>query len=201
MDTIHRSHTNASIRFKEKLKAVKLNLKVWNNERSDAEWGRSKGLRKALEDIDRKMELGVNVAELNSERRAHLLELGVLDKRKDLESSQKIKSKWTLEGDENSKFFHAYLKKRRRVNYVKGIKVNGVWLDDPIDVKTAFFEYHSSRFRRVDGNVRLDLSSLNFKTLSPFLASGLSARPSLGESARSRIGSLATSGLGAGEDL
>jgi hypothetical protein len=40
-----------------------------------------------------------------------------------------------LEGDENSKFFHAYINKRRRLLAIRGIKSNGVWCDDPLEIK------------------------------------------------------------------
>ena len=37
-----------------------------------------------------------------------------LDERSRLDDAQKIKRKWDMDGDENSKFFHAIVNQRRR---------------------------------------------------------------------------------------
>ncbi|KAK9064488.1 hypothetical protein SSX86_015870 [Deinandra increscens subsp. villosa] len=125
----------------------------------------SLSLRSNLEDIELAMELGSNLDTLNAEKLNILDDLYAIENKKHMEISQKIKSKWVLEGDENSKFFHALLKKRRRTNSVRGIKVDGVWVDSPDDIKAAFFEYHASRFKACGSIFRPDLSSLSFKKI------------------------------------
>ena len=49
---------------------------------------------------------------------------------------EKAKVKWILEGDENSKFFHAVIKNRERRNGIRGMAINGEWVEDPTRVKS-----------------------------------------------------------------
>nr|GEV94969.1 hypothetical protein [Tanacetum cinerariifolium] len=57
-------------------------------------------------------------------KKEHENKLSAIDKKVDLESkdyAQKAKIKWALEGDENTKFFHGTLKKKRRQLAIRGI--------------------------------------------------------------------------------
>nr|GEV67311.1 RNA-directed DNA polymerase, eukaryota [Tanacetum cinerariifolium] len=60
---------------------------------------------------------------------------------------QKEKIQWAIEGDENSKYFHGIVN-RKRVNLsVKGIMVDGEWVDEPRRVKEEFRSHFASRFQ------------------------------------------------------
>nr|GEX95808.1 RNA-directed DNA polymerase, eukaryota [Tanacetum cinerariifolium] len=48
------------------------------------------------------------------------------------EVAQKAKIKWVVEGDENTKFFHGMLNKKRNQMSIRGIMVKGTWIDDPV---------------------------------------------------------------------
>ncbi|KAK9062745.1 hypothetical protein SSX86_019934 [Deinandra increscens subsp. villosa] len=139
-DSMFSSRANSFIRFKEKLKVVKAKLKEWNKERMFKEKCERDNLLERLEGIEVEMEAGGNLSTLHEEKISIVRDLKVIDKHNAFEMSQKIKSKWTMEGDENSKFFHAYLKKRRRLASIRGIKDNGVWVEDPGVLKNLFFE-------------------------------------------------------------
>ncbi|GJS32797.1 RNA-directed DNA polymerase, eukaryota [Tanacetum coccineum] len=64
------------------------------------------------------------------------------------EIAQKAKIKWAIEGDENVKFFHGMLNKKRNQSNIRGIMVNGTWVDDPVQVKREFFEHFRGSFDR-----------------------------------------------------
>ncbi|GKC39100.1 hypothetical protein Tco_1051484, partial [Tanacetum coccineum] len=49
------------------------------------------------------------------------------------EVAQKAKIKWYVEGDENTKFFHGMLNKKRSQLNIRGIMINGTWTDNPPD--------------------------------------------------------------------
>ncbi|KEH15884.1 hypothetical protein MTR_0465s0020 [Medicago truncatula] len=57
------------------------------------------------------------------------------------EHVSKVQSKWLKEGDENSKFFHRFVKARAVRNSLKAIKVEGVWVDTPSEVRKEVVEY------------------------------------------------------------
>nr|GEX02404.1 RNA-directed DNA polymerase, eukaryota [Tanacetum cinerariifolium] len=62
------------------------------------------------------------------------------------ESIQKAKIKWAIEGDENFKFFHGMINRKRANLAVKGVMIEGEWVDDPSKVKDEFHDYFASRF-------------------------------------------------------
>ncbi|GJY76516.1 RNA-directed DNA polymerase, eukaryota [Tanacetum coccineum] len=68
------------------------------------------------------------------------------------EIAQKAKIKWAIEGDENVKFFHGMLNKKRNQSNIQGIMVNGTWVDDPVQVKHEFFEHFRGRFDKPSVN-------------------------------------------------
>nr|GEV94057.1 RNA-directed DNA polymerase, eukaryota [Tanacetum cinerariifolium] len=72
---------------------------------------------------------------------------------------QKAKIQWAIEGDENSKFFHGIIN-RKRVNLaIKGVMVDGEWMDDPSRVKEEFCSHFATRFQAPGVN----RSRLNFR--------------------------------------
>ncbi|GJZ96376.1 RNA-directed DNA polymerase, eukaryota [Tanacetum coccineum] len=60
---------------------------------------------------------------------------------------QKSKVKWAVEGDENSKFFHGIINKRRSQLAIRGIFVDGLWQTEPEMIKDAFFHHFAARFK------------------------------------------------------
>ncbi|XP_071695900.1 uncharacterized protein [Rutidosis leptorrhynchoides] len=60
---------------------------------------------------------------------------------------QKARIKWTLERDENSKFFHSFVKRRGHKNYMRGISINGTWSENPQEIKEEIFRYFSNIFK------------------------------------------------------
>nr|GEW19664.1 RNA-directed DNA polymerase, eukaryota [Tanacetum cinerariifolium] len=67
-------------------------------------------------------------------------------KLKCLEVAQKAKIKWSIEGHENSKYFHGILNKKRNNLAISGILVDGVWIDSPSMVKDEFMSHFKNRF-------------------------------------------------------
>ncbi|GJU35852.1 hypothetical protein Tco_1184206 [Tanacetum coccineum] len=67
-----------------------------------------------------------------------------------MELAQKAKIKWAIEGDENSKFFHGTLNKKRNILNIRGIMVDGIWVDNPKSVKREFLDHFSKRFCKPD---------------------------------------------------
>ncbi|GJU95439.1 RNA-directed DNA polymerase, eukaryota, reverse transcriptase zinc-binding domain protein [Tanacetum coccineum] len=102
--------SNAMINLMKKLKYLKEKIRVWNNDKKKSS---------KISKISFKAEL----AELDA----------VIDKGE--EAAQKAKIKWEIEGDENSKYYHGILNKKRNQLTIRGILVEDMGLLDFI--KTA----------------------------------------------------------------
>ncbi|XP_071688368.1 uncharacterized protein [Rutidosis leptorrhynchoides] len=59
---------------------------------------------------------------------------------------QKARVRWILEGDENSKYFHAVVKRGYNKNNIRGLSINGTWCEDPLDIKEAAFNHFKCLF-------------------------------------------------------
>ncbi|GJR49569.1 RNA-directed DNA polymerase, eukaryota [Tanacetum coccineum] len=71
-----------------------------------------------------------------------------MDKLKDMETTQKAKIKWAIEGDENSKYYHGVLNKKRTQIAIRGVMVEGKWVDTPDKVKKEFLLHFKNRFQK-----------------------------------------------------
>ncbi|GJZ92809.1 hypothetical protein Tco_0664874 [Tanacetum coccineum] len=65
-----------------------------------------------------------------------------------MEASQKAKIKWAIEGDENSKYYHGILNKKRNQLSIRGVLVEGDWVENPNMVKNEFLNHLKNRFDR-----------------------------------------------------
>ncbi|GKA13789.1 RNA-directed DNA polymerase, eukaryota, reverse transcriptase zinc-binding domain protein [Tanacetum coccineum] len=135
---------NAMRNLLGKLKHLKKAIRVWNKSKSLCD---SKALFiSALKDVDSRIDNG-HATEEDAKSRVDLIsKICDIDKLKSIEMAQKIKVKWAVEGDENSSFFHGILNKKRNTQNIRGVMVNGVWLENPDKVKSEFQEHFSKRF-------------------------------------------------------
>jgi len=60
---------------------------------------------------------------------------GEILRRLELLLHQRSRIKWLKEGNNNTRFFHSIVNRRRRINGVKGLLKEGVWIDDLKGVK------------------------------------------------------------------
>ncbi|GJS88275.1 hypothetical protein Tco_0770911 [Tanacetum coccineum] len=56
------------------------------------------------------------------------------------------KVKWAIEGDENSKFSHGIVNKKRRRQAIKGSLLDGEWIDNPTRIKSEFYNHFANIF-------------------------------------------------------
>nr|GEY52461.1 RNA-directed DNA polymerase, eukaryota [Tanacetum cinerariifolium] len=75
---------------------------------------------------------------------------------------QKSKIKWAIEGDENLKFFHGIINKKRSQLSIRGVFVDGDWNTDPEVVKDVFKDQFTTRFKQpAHGRLKLNMSFPN----------------------------------------
>ncbi|GJT92558.1 RNA-directed DNA polymerase, eukaryota [Tanacetum coccineum] len=105
--------SNNLICFKKKLQDLKKIIRGWIFQQNLSKKEMKASLLKQLVDIDKQLENGVKTDEmllnrLEVSRRLHNLNQSDLN-----DAAQKAKVKWAIEGDENSKFFHGVINKKR----------------------------------------------------------------------------------------
>ncbi|GJT34880.1 RNA-directed DNA polymerase, eukaryota [Tanacetum coccineum] len=110
---------NGLIRLKKKLKLLKIAIKAW------------------MKDARMKS---------NEKKSIILKKLADLDRLIASELAQKAKIHWSIEGDENSKFFHGVINKKRSQLAIWGILVDGNWISEPTAVKNEFFKHFQKQF-------------------------------------------------------
>ncbi|GJZ05256.1 RNA-directed DNA polymerase, eukaryota [Tanacetum coccineum] len=143
--------SNSLIRFKKKLQDLKKTIRVWIKDANMSKAGDKNSLIKQLEEIDKAMDSGI----INDELLLNRLEIShrlFEAKQLDLNDvAQKAKVKWAIGGDENSKFFHGIINKRRAQLAIRGIFDNGVWQTDPVSVKMSFLNHFAAQFKQPTG--------------------------------------------------
>ncbi|GKF44463.1 hypothetical protein Tco_0131015, partial [Tanacetum coccineum] len=139
-----------ALNFKNKLKHLKSIIKGWwatvKKNRMDAK----QTLYQTLKDLAMKIDQGVadqNDFAARSNARANL---NILEAKAMKDLAQRSKIKWSIEGDENSKYFHGILNSKRRYLAIKGIKWEGEWVTDAQRVKDTFMEHFREKFSPVE---------------------------------------------------
>nr|GEW94428.1 RNA-directed DNA polymerase, eukaryota [Tanacetum cinerariifolium] len=100
--------------------------------------------------LDEKFDHSLDKGEVSfdslEERMRIMSKLADLEKIDSIELAQKAKIKWSIEGDENSKYFHSIINKLRNNIAIRGILVDGTWIEEPRIVKNEFFNHFKDQF-------------------------------------------------------
>ncbi|GJU27325.1 transposon TX1 [Tanacetum coccineum] len=136
----------ADCQFRDKLKNVKVALKMWSKERFGVVNEKIEVFRKEAMTWELEAE---NRALNEIEREAWMkARKSWVDKENELRSMlrQKARIKWDVVGDENSRFFHAYIKRRNNKTNIRGLMVNGLWCEDPKLIKAEMARHYKALF-------------------------------------------------------
>ncbi|GJV26981.1 RNA-directed DNA polymerase, eukaryota [Tanacetum coccineum] len=137
---------NAIRCFMSKLKFLKARIRGWLAVHRLNVKGDVNTLKQELGKLDESIDKGCGSDEITCKRLETLNKIQQLNSIHASEVAQKAKINWAIEGDENVKFFHGLLNKKRSQNNIRGILSNGVWLEDPGMVKSEFFNHFRCRF-------------------------------------------------------
>ncbi|GJW61836.1 RNA-directed DNA polymerase, eukaryota [Tanacetum coccineum] len=139
--------SNGMIRFKKKLQMLKKEIRAWTLDFKRHQVGLSKDLNSKLCDIDKMLDQGGVTDDILLSRLEVLKQLHDVQSSNNRDIMQKAKIRWAIEGDENSKYFHAIINKKRANLSVKGIMVDGDWIVEPDLVKQEFRRHFTDRFQ------------------------------------------------------
>ncbi|GJW59291.1 RNA-directed DNA polymerase, eukaryota [Tanacetum coccineum] len=145
-----RDESNAMINMMGKLKYLKTKIREWNKTNMLCVKSVKAKYKVDLEDVEAIIDNGNGNEEVVNKRAEIVNNLQSIDKLHSLEMAQKVKVKWLVEGDENSSFFHGMLNKKRILLNIRGIMIDGIWIDNPNKVKREFFNHFSKRFCKLD---------------------------------------------------
>nr|GEW45851.1 RNA-directed DNA polymerase, eukaryota [Tanacetum cinerariifolium] len=150
---------NGMVRFKKKMQFLKKEIRVWVMDQNQKQSGRIKEIKSKLSDIDRLLDQrGVN-DEILLSRMDLLKQMQYIKSSDARDCMQKSKIQWAIERDENFKFFHGIINQKRVNLAIKGVMVDGEWMDDPSRVKEEFRSHFATRFQAPGVN----RSRLNFR--------------------------------------
>ncbi|GJT61775.1 RNA-directed DNA polymerase, eukaryota [Tanacetum coccineum] len=141
------SDVNGMIRFKKKLQDLKVIIRRWVKAKRLELSGSKIDITTELGRIDKVMDSGMvddAIVLRRLELKSNLLKITEMEAK---DRIQKSKVKWAVEGDENSKFFHGIINKRRSQLAIRGVFVDGIWRSDPDMIKNAFFDHFEARFK------------------------------------------------------
>nr|GEV18939.1 RNA-directed DNA polymerase, eukaryota, reverse transcriptase zinc-binding domain protein [Tanacetum cinerariifolium] len=111
-------------------------------------------LRK-LTDIKDKIDSNT-ASDIDKEDRVKLLkERDGIQQLEDMDLIQKARVKWDVKGDENTKLFHGILKQKRFYQSIQGIMIDGEWVTNPHQVKSAFYNFFEDKFDVLDSSIKL----------------------------------------------
>ncbi|XP_071687743.1 uncharacterized protein [Rutidosis leptorrhynchoides] len=134
--------------FRDKLKNVKVALKTWSHKNFGSLDTEINDLKKEAMEWELKAKSNI----LSDSDRATWLDCRrrwvEKEKVKTNMMKQKAKVKWILDGDENSKFFHATLRRKYNNCNFRGIMVDGAWHKDSVFVKDTIYNHFQKQFSK-----------------------------------------------------
>ncbi|GJX27138.1 putative RNA-directed DNA polymerase, eukaryota, reverse transcriptase zinc-binding domain protein [Tanacetum coccineum] len=157
--------SNTQIMFKDKMKHLKNIIKVWAKNFNASKGIEKELLMQSIADAESILEAGGGDQVLRKNRQDSLSKLRHLENEERLDAMQKAKVKWGVEADENSKFFHGIVNRKRRQLAINGIMKEGCWITNPKDIKGVFLEFFQEKFSRFEG-IKVARRSESYKSLS-----------------------------------
>ena len=143
--------------LKEKIKKLKQSMKVWNTQHFGDTFKKFKKIEEELN----KMENDTCHRHLTPEeslvRKRLQEELWIAAQSHESLLRQKARSRWIREGDCDSRYFHLLMNASRRNSCLKGVMIDGLWIEEPVRVKEAVRSFFMQRFQEpVSDRPRLD---------------------------------------------
>lgn len=129
-----------------KFKHLKSLIRAWRNEVTATQKWEVENLKQKIEKIDQLAEIGQNTSQMGLDRAEAVQRVREIEAIKILDLRQKSRSKWALEGDENSSYFHGIINKHLRSQRINGLSIGGQWISDPIKIKSDVVKFFEAKF-------------------------------------------------------
>nr|GEV20669.1 RNA-directed DNA polymerase, eukaryota [Tanacetum cinerariifolium] len=142
----HGDDSNAMRNMMRKLKYLKVKIREWNNGNRNNTKRAIEKYKEELKALDAAIDKGNGFDEIVNKRMEVINSMHHIDKIQVMDMAQKAKIKWPIEGDENSRFFHGVLNKKRSQLNIHDIMVDEVWTEKPNTVKHEVLQHFWRRF-------------------------------------------------------
>ncbi|KAH1262617.1 LINE-1 retrotransposable element ORF2 protein [Glycine max] len=131
--------------LKCKLQKLKHRLKIWSKEKCGDQDNKVKLIQQKLNDLENSF-----TAQPTDQQVQELKKLqSELWEQSFLQESmlrQNSRCKWLKQGESNSAYFHKIINSSRRRNTLRGMQINGGWVDKPTVIKEAVLQHFKGRF-------------------------------------------------------
>ncbi|GKB82717.1 putative RNA-directed DNA polymerase, eukaryota, reverse transcriptase zinc-binding domain protein [Tanacetum coccineum] len=152
-NSFQNAHGSALVNFKNKLKHIKRSCRAWHKDFKEKKKACHKVLCSSIGEVERKIDEKCASQNEVVQRLVWIKELQDMERLEALDVAQKARTKWAVEGDENSAFFHGLLKQRRRTQMVRGVMEAGEWQMDPGSIKNVFIEFYRNKFAAINTRI------------------------------------------------
>ncbi|KAJ0535080.1 putative RNA-directed DNA polymerase [Helianthus annuus] len=129
-----------------KLRWLKNKIKAWLKMEKARKEGIYSDKKSRLASIERLAEERLLLDGELAERADCRNYMAEFDRITQLDLRQKSRSKWAIDGDENSAYFHHIINSNISSNRLNGLMIDGVWVTNPLLMKNSLFEFFASQF-------------------------------------------------------
>ena len=130
--------------LKCKLQKIKQRLKIWSKENCGDQGNKVKLIQHKLNDLENSFTAQPTNQQVQELKKAQseLWEQSILHESM---LRQKSRCKWLKQGDSNTAYFHQIINSSRRRNALRGMQINGGWVDNPTVIKDAVLQHFKGR--------------------------------------------------------
>ncbi|GJS83032.1 hypothetical protein Tco_0749573 [Tanacetum coccineum] len=146
----------------EKIHLLKARIKQRHSETKTSDCVTKHYKLQLIESVEEKIKAGSANDDDRDSRIKLLQEVDKLDTFESFDLFQKVRVKWDIEGNENSKNFHGLIKQKSRAQMIHCIMKEGDLILDPSQIKKEFLNFFKEKFKHHDSNVDFPLFANSF---------------------------------------
>lgn len=140
-----RGYGNPDAYLAAKFQFLKNELKKWKARDHPKVMEELLKLKHSLHDLDIVAESKSLTESEIVERRLGFQRITELEKLAVLDLKQKARLRWTVDGDENTRFFHGYVNNKKSKNYIHDLIINGSWNTNVAAIKREVFSFYKKK--------------------------------------------------------